>query len=58
MVDTTNSRAIENLIKYFHNAFRGMKSVEYTIWARTYNNHKGNLHKLKSVKEKNALCKR
>ena len=31
MIDTTNSRAIENLIKYFHNAFIGMKSVEYKI---------------------------
>jgi hypothetical protein len=31
ILDTTNSRAIENIIKYFHNTMKGMKSVEYRI---------------------------
>ncbi len=37
ILDTTNSRAIENIIKYFHNTMKGMKSVEYRIWARSFN---------------------
>lgn len=31
ILDTTNSRAIENIIKYFHNTMKGMKSVEYRM---------------------------
>ena len=31
ILNTTNSRAIENIIKYFHNTMKGMKSVEYRI---------------------------
>jgi len=31
ILDTTNSRAIENIISYFHNTMKGMKSVEYRI---------------------------
>jgi hypothetical protein len=31
ILDTTNSRAIENIIKYFKNTMKGMKSVEYRI---------------------------
>jgi hypothetical protein len=30
-LDTTNSRAIENIIEYFSNTMKGMKSVEYRI---------------------------
>jgi len=45
-LDTTNSRAIENIIEYFINTMKGMKSLEYRIWARSYVKHKGNLVKL------------
>jgi hypothetical protein len=31
ILDTTNSRAIENIIQYFHKTMKGMKSVEYRI---------------------------
>jgi hypothetical protein len=31
ILETTNSRAIENIIKYFYNTMKGMKSVEYRI---------------------------
>ncbi|MCO8751360.1 hypothetical protein KLO70_18325 [Clostridioides difficile] len=31
ILDTTNSRAIENIIEYFQNTMKGMKSVEYKI---------------------------
>jgi len=30
-LDTTNSRAVENIISYFHGSMKGMKSVEYRI---------------------------
>ena len=31
MLDTTNSKAVENLIKYFKDNLVGMKNVEYKI---------------------------
>lgn len=34
LLDTTNSRAIENIIKYFHNTMKGMKSLEFKLWSR------------------------
>lgn len=49
MIDTTNSRAIENIIDYFHNTMKGMKSVQYKIWARSFKNNKGKFAKLQSV---------
>jgi hypothetical protein len=30
-VSTTNSRAIQNIIKYYRNSMKGMKSLEYRI---------------------------
>lgn len=50
ILDTTNSRAIENIIKYFHNTMKGMKSVEYRIWARSYVKHKGDYNKLSNIR--------
>lgn len=41
MIDTTNSRAIGNVSKYFFNTMKGMKGVEYRIWSRSFNKHKG-----------------
>lgn len=51
MLDTTNSRAIENIIKYFYNTMKGMKSVEYRIWARSYVKNKGNFAELSKIRE-------
>ena len=51
ILDTTNSRAIENIIKYFYNTMKGMKSVEYRIWSRSYNKHKGNFDKLFKIRD-------
>ena len=48
---TTNSRAIENIISYYHNCIKGMKAVEFRIWARSYTNHKGNYEKLSKIRE-------
>jgi hypothetical protein len=50
-LNTTNSRAIENIIEYFHNTMKGMKSVEYRIWARSYAKHKGDTAKLSEIRD-------
>ncbi len=36
-VVTTNAKHISNIILYFHNTMKGMKSLEYRIWARSFN---------------------
>jgi hypothetical protein len=51
ILDTTNSRAIENIIEYFHNTMKGMKAVEYRIWARSYYKDKGNYTNLSKVRD-------
>ena len=51
ILDTTNSRAIENIINYFKDSLIGMKSPEYKIWARSYVKNKGNYDKLFLVRE-------
>jgi hypothetical protein len=51
ILDTTNSRAIENIIEYFHNTMKGMKAVEYQIWARSYYKDKGNYTNLSKVRD-------
>lgn len=51
ILDTTNSKAIENIIKFFHNTMKGMKSIEYRIWARSYVKHKGNFAKLSAIRD-------
>ena len=48
-METTNSRSIESIIKYFNNSFKGMKSLEFRIWSRTYFKYKGNSDKLHKV---------
>ena len=50
ILDTTNSRAIENIIQYFNRTFKGMKSVEYRIWARSYAKHKGDFSRLSNIR--------
>ena len=51
MIDTTNSRAIENIIEYFESTMNGIKSLEYRIWARAYVKHKGDFEALKKIRE-------
>jgi hypothetical protein len=48
---TTNSRAIENIIKYYSNTMKGMKSFEYRVWARSYVKHKGNFYALSKIRD-------
>jgi len=36
-VVTTNSKSIENIISYYFKTMKGMKALEYRIWARSFN---------------------
>ena len=51
-VVTTNSRSIENIIKYYYNTMKGMKSFEFRVWARCYVKHKGDFSKLNKIRNK------
>ena len=51
ILDTTNSRAIENIIFFFKNTMKGMKSLEYRIWARSYTKNKGDYYKLLNIRD-------
>ena len=50
ILDTTNSRSIENIIDFFNNTMKGMKSLEYRIWSRSYRKYKGNYEKLNKIR--------
>ena len=47
---TQNSRAIENIIKYFRNRLKGFKSFQYKVWSRTYIKNKGDYLKLNEIR--------
>lgn len=49
---TTNSRAIENIIYYYQNTMKGMKSFEYRVWSRSYIKYKGNYLILKNIRDR------
>ena len=48
-LDTTSSKSIEFLINYFKNQLKGVKSLEFRIWERSFNKHKGNPIKLLEI---------
>ena len=50
ILDTTNSRAIENIIVFFKDTMKGVKSLEYRIWARCYTKNKGDYDKLYNIR--------
>lgn len=50
ILDTTNSRAIENIINYFKDTMKGVKSLEYRIWSRSYTKNKGDYKKLSNIR--------
>ena len=54
---TTNSRSIENIIKYFYNTMKGMKSFEFRVWTRSYVKHKGDFTKLNDIRNKIRIRK-
>ena len=47
---TTNSRAIENIIKYYKNTMKGMKLLEFRVWERSYIKHKGDFEALNKIR--------
>ena len=51
-VVTTNSRSIENIINYYYNTMKGMKSFEFRVWTRCYVKHKGDFSKLNEIRNK------
>ncbi len=51
ILDTTNSRTIERLIDYFKDTMKGVKSLEYKIWARSYVKNKGDFGKLSKIRD-------
>ena len=57
-ISTTNSRSIENIIYYFQKTFKGMKSVEFRIWARSYIKHKGDYEALTKIRDRLRLMKK
>jgi len=52
LLETTNSRNIQYLIDYLNNTQKGMKAVEYRIWARSFIKNKGNFTKLLFIERK------
>ena len=50
ILDTTNSRAVENIIFFFKDTMKGVKSLEYRIWARSYTKNKGDYNKLFNIR--------
>lgn len=54
---TTNSRAIENIIEYYRNTIKGMKSLEYRIWSRSYLKYKGNFNALNYIRNRMITIK-
>lgn len=49
-VVTTNSRAINNIIEYYKNTMKGMKALEYRIWAKSFTKYKGNFNELNKTR--------
>lgn len=56
-LSTTNSRAIKNIIKYYSNTMKGMKSAEFRIWARAYNNHRTDYLALDKIRKNVRIMK-
>jgi hypothetical protein len=56
-VVTTNSRSIENIINYYTNTMKGMKSFEFRVWARSFVKHKGDFTKLNEIRNKIRIKK-
>jgi hypothetical protein len=50
ILDTTNSRTIEHIIDYFKDTMKGVKSLEYKIWARSYVKNKGDYERLWDIR--------
>ena len=50
MLISTNE-GISLIIEYYKNTMKGMKSLEFKIWARSFNKDKGNFFKLTKIRD-------
>lgn len=57
-VVTTNSRSISNIIEYYSNTMKGIKAVEFRIWARAFVKHKGNFVELQKIRNNIRLFRK
>lgn len=56
-VGTTNAKHISNIKLYYHNTMKGMKSLEYRIWARSFNKQKSGQARFEYLtKVRNQMC--
>lgn len=56
-LDSTNSKEINYIIDYFttdddSNLMKGFKSLEFSLWKRSYRKYKGNYNKLWEIRER------
>ena len=58
VIDSTNSKVVEYVIEYFRNTLKGVKSLEYKMWAFAYRKYKGNNEKLYEYKERVGKSKK
>ena len=50
-VVTTNSKAIKKISDYFFKTMKGMKSLEYRVWARSFNKRKRGFEYLLKIRD-------
>lgn len=53
LLDNTNSRVNLDLIEYFKDSFKGIKSLQYSIWARSFRKSKN----ISNIEERNQYLK-
>jgi len=52
ILDTTSAKSVETLIPFFTGKLKGMKSVEFQKWARSYRKHKGHFVELSKLQSR------
>lgn len=57
-VGTTNSKSISNIILYFSDTMKGMKSLEFRIWSRSFNKEKIGLKKFEYLSKVRDLMRK
>jgi hypothetical protein len=58
LLETTNGRNIKYLIDYYHGTLKGVKSLEYRIWARSFVKKSHPLHYESQIRNANELQKK
>ncbi len=50
-LDSTSSMSVERAMKFYFKRFKGIKSLQFRVWSRTYTKDKGDYNKLSIIKE-------